>query len=62
MLWYAVILYVVLSPVVCLLIGRAIRVRDAERPVEPCQPEVEPAPAPVEDHAVVGAAEVPAAS
>jgi hypothetical protein len=60
-LWFAVILYLVLSPVVCLLIGRAIQVRDAERPVEACEPEVETAPAPVEAQTVVPA-EVPVAS
>ena len=40
-LWFAVVVYVVLSPLVCLLIGRAIRAREVERPVEvaPLVPE-----------------------
>ena len=47
MLWIAAVtVYLVLSPVVCLLIGRAIQVRNAERPVEQCQAE---APAPAEN-------------
>jgi hypothetical protein len=41
-LWFAVVAYVVLSPVACLLIGRAIRVREAERPVEVAPPVPEP--------------------
>ena len=63
MLWIAAVtVYLVLSPVVCLLIGRAIQVRNAERPVEQCEPEVEAAPAPVEAQAVADPAEVPVAS
>ncbi len=46
-IWFAVVFYLLLSPVVCLLIGRAIRMRDAERPVEQCPADAE-APAPAE--------------
>jgi hypothetical protein len=60
-LWFAVILYLVLSPVVCLLIARAIQVRDTVRPVETCEPGVETAPAPDEAQ-TVAPAEVPVAS
>ena len=42
MLWLWVVLYVVLSPLACLLIGCAIRVRDEERPVEMSEPVFEP--------------------
>ena len=55
MLWLWVVLYVVLSPLACLLIGCAIRVRDEERPVEVTEPVVEPA------HEAEAAEAVPAA-
>ena len=42
MLWLWVVLYVVLSPLACLLIGCAIRARDEERPVEVTEPVHEP--------------------
>ena len=42
MLWFAVVVYVVLSPLACLLIGRAIRVREVERPVDVAPPAPEP--------------------
>ena len=44
MIWFAVVVavYLVLSPVACLLIGRAIRVREVERPVEVAPPAPEP--------------------
>jgi hypothetical protein len=54
-IWFAVVSYVLLSPVVCLLVGRGIRMRDAERPVEQCQPEVEATPAPADVEAQVDA-------
>ncbi len=44
MIWFAVVLYLLLSPVVCLVIGRAIRMRNAERPVEQCEAEGEATP------------------
>ena len=48
MLWFTVLLYVAVSPVACLLIGGAIRVREVERPtcsVEPSTDGVEATPA-----------------
>jgi hypothetical protein len=66
-IWFAVVLYLVLSPLACLLIGRAIRRRETERPVELCEPVtesgVEPtAEAPVAADAVVVEPQVAVAS
>ena len=58
MIWFAVVLYLLLSPVVCVVIGRAIRMRDAERPVEQCRAEVE---AQTGSESVVDEPEVPVA-
>ena len=55
MLWLWVVLYVVLSPLACLLIGCAIRVRDEERPVEVADEVPEPVAAVAADVAPVPA-------
>jgi hypothetical protein len=47
-IWFVVVLYLLLSPVVCLVIGRGVRMRDAERPVEQCAAETDATPAPAE--------------
>ena len=47
MLWFVVLFYLALSPVACLLIGRAIRERNVERPSESCEPTVDAATVPV---------------
>jgi hypothetical protein len=53
--WFLVLTYVVLSPAVGLLVGRAIQVREAERPspVEPSTTEPSTVEAPREPASVV---------
>ena len=62
MIWFAVVFYVVLSPLACLLIGRAIRVREAERPVELLEPAAEAPQVPVAACAALLPPAVPVAS
>jgi hypothetical protein len=59
-IWFLVLTYAVLSPAVGLLVGRAIQVREAERPspvepspVEPSTTEPSPVEAPREPASVV---------
>jgi hypothetical protein len=61
-IWFAVVLYLALSPVACLLVGRAIRARDAERPVAVCEPAAVTTQDPAAAQTVAVQLEIPVAS